>query len=400
MYRASTAAMLAAAFVMSSCEGERPPPPKHSETVSAPIVPWDEPEPIRDISSATTEVRTLDLADAQKYPECHELLEPNGEVADPFPLPDPVGRALALASCDIEATLKLEDGTRIYAWGAPSIGNARATDLHVAAWSADGKLRWTAKMNRTKQSPNWVANFRRSFLTAVGDRHVCFGTLWEGETQGQCVAQDTGEKHWGGSLPFWSGIVPQGAEDGFFVADISSVTKRYPFSGAEMRHLKLPGLGGRAGYYATDGKRLYFATSREEQPALTAYSFETFDPVWQTPLRENPNAALAYAYPQFELILMKLDDNLYAVDTETGKALWAHRIGDDIPSIAANGDSLFVLNRLPSEPNVLFAIEPRSGSVRWKAETPSGTLRVESIEDELVIGSVRAVQHVPLAATK
>lgn len=377
-----------------SCETERRPPPKHETAPDAPLVPWKAPEKVVHLTEATRDDRALALSDSRRFPECWDLFELDGKPREKFPLPERVERALALTSCEVEGSFVLDDGTRVYAWGAQEQPGSRARDLQAAAWNADGSLRWSATMDRSRNAANWVANYRKSFAFAIPPRHACFGTLWEGETQGQCVNLETGEKRWDGSLPFWAGIEPQPGSDGYYVADLSALTKRYPFTGAEMRHVGLTGLGGRAGYYSTDGRRLYFAPSRTETPELIAYDFETLAPVWRTPLPESPQAALSVAFDNLDLTLLKLGETLYAVDTETGTVRWAYGIGDDVPSFAAHGGKLYILYRQPDEPNMLVALEPKDGKVLWKAPTPAGTLRIASIEGVLVLGSVRAVQHV------
>ena len=73
---------------------------------------------------------------------------------------------------------------------------------------------------------------------------------------------------------------------------------------------------------------------------------------------------------------------------------WAYSIGDDVPSVAADDESIYVLSRRPDLPNRLTAIDPKTGERRWSTETPAGTLRVLVMDGFLFIGSLRAVQHV------
>ncbi len=359
-----------------------------------PVVEWSPPDSVGHLLDTAASERALALGETKRFPECWEILGSAGDPPRDFPLKDALERALTIASCDLEAYTRLDDGTWLLAWGTAEEEGTRARDLRIAAWGKDGKLKWWKEMDRSGQSPNWVANFRRSFIVALPPKHVCYGTLWEGDTQVSCAGLEDGEERWSGSLPFWTGMAPQPGGDGFIVADLSAVTKRYPFSGAEMKHRKLEGLGGRAGYYATDGERLYFAPSRTEAPNLAAYDLETFDAAWKTPLPGNPAPSLAHAFDQFDRLLLKLDETLYALDTESGEIRWAYEIGDDVPSVAALGDRLYILCRRPDDPNTLFALDPKSGDVKWHAATPAGTLRVESIGGHLILGSVRAVQPI------
>lgn len=387
------AALLAATCVLG-CEHERKPPPTHNPDADVEVVKWSAPESAPHLLDTAAKERSLTLGGTRRFPQCWEILGNAGDPAQEFPLKDGLERALAFASCDLEAYTQLDDGTWLLAWGTAEEEGSRARDLRLGAWGPDGELKWWKELDRSGQSPNWVANFRRSFIVPLPPKHVCYGTLWEGDTQVSCVGLEDGEERWTGSLPFWTGMQPQPGGDGLLVADLTALTKRYPFSGAEMKYRKLEGLGGRAGYYATDGARLYFAPSRTEKPNLVAYDLQSFEPIWKTPLPTTPAPSFSHAFDAFDLLLLKLDETMYGLDTETGAVRWAYEIGDDVPSVAALGDRLYILCRRPDDPNTLFALDPKTGEALWHAATPAGTLRVESIGGHLILGSVRAVQPV------
>lgn len=384
-------------FAMVGCDQERPPPPKHEEGHRAPQTAWEAPEEPTKLVTPELPRTLLRLEGTHRFPECWEFLESDGAPVNPLIVGDQF--AQQLSSCDVEGRGGLQDGSLVLAWGTKPQEGSRARDLRLAVWDGSGKLRWTHTLNRGKQAPNWVANFRRSFVTPLPPRHVCYGTLWEGDTQVACLDYETGEENWKGSLPFWSGIVPVAGKDGLIVADLSALTERYPFTGGEMRHRKLEGLGGRAGYYATDGRRLYFAPSRTETPPLIAYDLSNFKEVWRVPLHTNPAPSLSLVLDDVDRLLLKLDDTLHALDTETGERVWSYEIGDDIPSFASHDGALYILARRPEQPNQLVKLDPATGERSWVAPTPAGTLRVEAMEGVLLLGSVRAVQRIAGADT-
>lgn len=325
------------------------------------------------------------------------MLEHDGRPLDPFPFAERNDRAERLASCGVEGIARLDDGALALAWSTNATRGSRVTDLRLAVWNANGSLRWFADLDRSREAANWVANFRHSFITPFGD-HLCAGTLWEGDTQVMCLEVKNGQATWKGSLPFWSGIDPQPGDNGLIVADLSAITQRYPFSGAEMRHQKLEGLGGRAGYYSSDGKRLYFAPSRVDAPPLIAYDLATFEEQWRTPLPAAPTSTLAEAFARFHRLLVQVDEQLFALDTESGAIAWAYDIGADVPTIAADDASIYVLARRADLPNRLVALDPATGKRRWSANMPSGTLRVDVVDGVLLVGSIRAVQRVLVPA--
>ncbi len=387
--------LILVAIVTAACERER-----HAPNVVAPETPqvagWAPPAEIEPLVTGDPFGPTITFASTRRHPECWESLERDAKPVDPFPFTDPVERAEHFASCGVEALAQLHDGATVVAWGAAQKPGVQAHDLRIAVWEASGRLRWTVDLDRSRQAANWAANYRSSFITALPPKHVCAGTLYEGDTQVICMATATGEATWKGSLPFWAGIAPQTGVDGLVVADLSAITKRYPFNGAEMQHRKLEGLGGRAGYYATDGHHLYFAPSRLDAPPLVSYDLATFKEVWRTNLPGAPTAALAHAFDALDRVLLKIGENLFALDTTSGNIVWAYEIGDDVPSIAADDNAIYVVSRLAEVPNRLTAIEPKSGKRLWSTDTPSGTLRVTVVEGKLFIGSIRAVQHVTL----
>lgn len=381
---------LVACLALLGCEQERR-APIVPDVVAPTVVPWQLPEVEPLVGETATNDATV--GETQRHPDCWEFLEATGIVLPEFPLPDRTEAAAHLASCGVEATATLPDGARVLAWGGAPAEGSDARDLRIAVWEPSGTLRWSAALDRTRQAPNWNANFRRSFITLLDDV-LCAGTMWEGDTQLTCRQQTDGTPIFTGSLPLWSGIPPQRNQGGLVVADISAITQRYLFSGAEMRHKKLESLGGRAGYYATDGRRLYFAPSRVDAPPLVAYDLETFEEVWRTPLPSLPSSSVAHAWTRFNRVLLEVDDTLVALDTETGAVAWAYEVTEDIGSITADSDTIYVLARRPEVPNRLTALDPATGERRWSLDTPSGTLRALVADGHLFIGSIRAVQHV------
>lgn len=387
----STSILLTLMLALTACEDERRPPPVVEASAPPKIVPWALPDKVEPLVSATAETRGVELGGTRRHPECWETLESAGAPVARLPFADRIERAEHLASCGLEAMAALPDGGLALAWGSRPQPTSRATDLRVAVWGPDDRLRWTADMNRSRQAANWLANFRSSFIT-VFDKFLCAGTLWEGDTQVMCAQLASGALVWNGTLPFWSGIVPQPGRGGFVVADLNALSQRYPFDGAEMRYAKLEGLGGRAGYYATDGLRLYFAPSRIDAPPLIAYDLATFDEVWRTPLPEAPAPTLALAHA--DRVVMMAGEHLVALHAAGGEVAWAWRLEDDNPSIAADDELLYVLVRRPELPNQLVALDLATGARRWSMDTPPGTLRVTVVDGVPFVGSVRAVQRI------
>ena len=387
--------MLCVALVMGGCDESRTAPPAPMVDATPEPVAWAAPANIEPLLTPDP-FGAMDIGGTRRLPECWEtLLTPQGAAADPFPFSDPTERRYHLASCAPEAIARLADGALVVAFGGQPKPETGERDLHVAVWERDsGKLRYARRVDRSRQAANWTANFRSSFITELPSSKLCAGSLWEGDTQVLCINASDGQPIWDGSLPFWSGIAPQSAQDGLVVADLSAITKRYPFDGAEMRHRKLEGLGGRAGYYATDGKRLFFAPSRVDAPPLLAYDLETFDELWRIALPAPPSTAVMAVHADADRVILMMEGKLFGVDGTKGTIAWAYDIGEDPPKVASDEAALYVLSRRAELPNRLTALNPVSGERLWSIDTPSGTLRVDVVDGALFIGSVRAVQIV------
>ncbi|MFW6057447.1 MAG: PLuB system PQQ-binding repeat protein [Persicimonas sp.] len=365
------------------------------QTESAPDVnqvSWDPPSPVDLTEPAEFPTRRLELDEAQKFPDCHRLFEPDGQPKAQFPLDDEALRPLQLAGCAPEAYRVLDDGARVVGYAVPAA--EKGWHLRVVYYEADGQLRWHGLLDRSANAEHFSANFSGSFITPLLPRLICAGTMWQGGTQAACFEADDGERTWSGMMKFWSGIAPQGVENSLNAATIKGLTRRYPYSGVEMRFKEFEGRGGRAGFYATDGKQLFFGPAKDGPRAMTAYALDSFQPIWRLNLPSRPQASWAHAFAEPGIVLFKLDETVYAADGESGEVLWAARVGSDEPPVKAVDDKVFVLLRRKVEPNLLYALDARSGSVEWQAEVPTGTLELHDYEDTLLLRSVRAVRKV------
>lgn len=353
------------------------------------LAPIDVPKPIE-----STTTHELEIGESRLYDRCHEVLQLDGEPREDLDMDD--GQLWqTLVGCGADGWVE-GDGTRYVVYPTAPIGpDTDQTDLRLVAWGPEGERKWSVVIERREQGKNFIANYRQSFVTVPGERHVCAGTLWEGGTTTACVNRETGKVDWSGRMSFWAGLPPVGLDDVLYVADISALTRRYPYSGVEMRGKKLDGAGGRAAFYASDGDALYFAPARADEPRLIKYSLTEMRPVWRRSLPQNPRTGFAMAVGEHNLVLALFEkDGLVAMDTETGDALWSLDVGVDRPSIAWNSSKLFVLNRVPNELNPLLAIEPRTGKVLSRAETPAGTLHIHASDERLLLRSVRAIRPI------
>lgn len=361
---------------------------------------WSAPKPVDLTDPSGHPEKDIELSDPRKFPDCHLLFEPGGEPAASFPLNDAEQRPLELAGCEPEAYEVLDDGTRLVAYATPPDGPG--WDMRLVSYAPSGELNWHYRLDRSENAKNFTANFRGSFIAPILPRLVCAGTLWSGGTETACVDADTGKPKWDGIMKFWAGVAPQPAQNALNTATLSGITRRYPFSGVEMRFRPFDHRGGRAAYYSSDAERLFFVPAQSDAQsgaksskiAMTAFDLASFEPVWRLELDARPRATWEHAFGELGIVLFKVDASIYAADAETGELLWAAKIGDDEPPVVAHAGKLYLLLRRKAAPNLLYALDPKSGGVDWYSETPTGTLELHEYENTLILRSVRAVRKV------
>jgi outer membrane protein assembly factor BamB len=353
---------------------------------------WRAPEPIDLLEPPEEKRRELTLSEAEKYPPCRDLLEPDGEPRETF-LPEVDNRALTMAGCDPEA-YRVHQGRHFVAYGLPH-GGSEARDLRFVAYDADGELIWSHRMDRSQYTDNFNANFRQSFIALPLPQLACVGTLWEGGTQASCLEEKSGKPRWAGELKFWSGIPLQAQETSLIGADISGMTRRYPYSGVEMRRVDFDQLGGHSALYITDGTRLVFAPKMGKPQRLTAYDFETFKPSWRIELPGHPDPGYnSGAVPEHGLVVIKIGNELYGIDVEEGRVRWSLTVGEDRPPLAASAERLHLLLRREKRSNLLYALKPDSGEVDWYGPVPTGTLQLSWVDGAPLLRSIHAIQQV------
>jgi outer membrane protein assembly factor BamB len=367
--------------VLAGCE--EPPPAK--------VVHVDPLPTVQQATPATAPAEegppvALQLTEATRFEDCHVLLNNDDGPLSQFPAQDPTP---LLLGCGAEAFQVLSDNSLIIAYDSPRPDHPH--DLRLVRWSAQGQRLWWHDLDRNAESRSFSANFRASWIADLSPKHVCAGTMWEGGTQGLCANIDDGTPIWSGRMNFWAGMKPVGFQGGLYVPDVSGLTQRYPFSGIEMRYRKFDGAGGRAALYLNTGDGLLFAPSRAEEPRLVAYDLKTFDARWRTQLPADPTAN--YGLVQNGVAVFEIGAELWAVDVDSGKALWKRPATSTRAPIAATDDTLFVLHRRDDQPNLLRALDLKSGREKWHGPTPLGTLTVHTDQDRVFLKSVRSVQQ-------
>ncbi len=386
------AAAVVASLCFVGCQDGDGDEPKPNEYVPTTVTPKQVRIPDGEaILSGEVKVVELELDAPQRYMTCLEFFEPTGSVVAEWPFESKERADRVLWGCDAEAHVRTEQAEYV-AYPLPIDPATTTRDLKLVKY-AGGKHAWSHIIDRSEQGRNFVANFRHSFITRL-DSMTCAGTLWEGGTQTHCIDDETGEPIWKGWMPFWAGMAPQSGDGGLWVADLTAVTKRYPFTGVEMAYTKLPETGGRAALYGTDGDSLFFSPSRATPPTLSAIEFESGQTRWMLELQTKPISSFSEVFPEHKLLVVLIDQEIVGFDTESGELLWHWEIGDDRPSVAMWGSQLIVLHRRPDLPNAAISLNPRTGARAWRAELPTGVLEVRASGSHLLFKSIRAIQRV------
>lgn len=359
-----------------------------------PQATWAPPEPVDLRDPDALPMHPTDVGQPTLYPRCHELFEPEGSPRA-WPLDGDEADA-TLFGCEPEAALTLSDPPmRLVAYSLPRPADSRATDLRLVAYNNAGELLWHRRIDRQQQGDNFTANFRGSFLTRVDQQFICAGTRWQGGTQALCARQDSGEVLFEGTMNFWSGIDLVGVGPALVGADINGLTLRYPFTGVEMRHRAFGARGGRTAFYASSPTHVFFVPA-DGEPVLSAWNLQTLEVDWQLPLPDKPQPNSGRSFPSLDLLVFKIDDTLYALNTGDGTQKLAMTVGVDNPSLATTDDALIVLVRRSDAPPLLTILDPQRGVATRAALAPRGALAVGTDGPRILTRSVRALREVTL----
>lgn len=349
------------------------------------------PRDLRELRPA--KLKRLSAGEPELFEACRFHFEPPGGPAKTWPFEDHRS-ALALFGCGPEAFLEF-DGYRVVAYPISMEDHDRAYDLRILFFEPSGELRFESLMSRSDEAQNYAANFRGSFLTRPNQALLCAGTLWQGGTQLHCLRTESGEPVFSGRMDFWAGLAPFGLNGSLFSTDTRGITRRYPFTGAEMRHRAFEGRGGRAAFYGDDGKRIFFS-SPDGEPLLSGWDVESLRPLWRLPLPGAPMVTLSYANAELDLLLFKIDDALYGVNSETGEPRFAFLVGEALPRIAFGDEELLLLLRRNEEPPLIYSLSPADGEIHWVSLAPMGILEIQVVKGDLLMRSVRAVRKARL----
>jgi outer membrane protein assembly factor BamB len=418
--RALAVALTAVAWATGGCDDDPDPVPPPSEPAAATSVErtdtgsstsvdlegWRIPRST-DLAAPSEELQRqhLTLSEPERFEECYTFLERSDQPRRRLPF-SAAALDARLFGCDIPVAERTDD--RLYlAYPVPD-STHEATDLRLSVYTTASEegdsaepsrdLLWSHRMDRRDHSNHFEAQLRESFVATLPPNAVCVGTLWSGTTQVNCLSYDGKTVEWAGDMNFWSSTPLVAANGGLVGTDISGMTRRYPFSGVEMDRRELPGRGGQSALYALAGDRLVYAPEPPMSDdtydlTLSAWRLDTFELVWRRklPARLDPGVH-ELSFPPYTLI--KIGQDLIAVDLNTGDPVWAVRVGSDRPKVVRDGDTLYMLIRRRKTSNLLYALSVKTGEVDWYARTPAGLLDVGMVGDDIALKSIRAVERI------
>ena len=333
----------------------------------------------------------IDTGPVQRFSSCHELLEPDGD--GPQTLLEDIEKTLF--GCNAEDSIELADGRILVAYEVPMPDDERLTDLRVALFDNDGSALWHQRLDRSGHQERFAARYRGSFLTVVNDQLACAGTRWMSETQLMCVSLESGRSVYDGRMNFRAGTDLFGFGSGLVGADDDGITRRYPYSGTEMRHRSFDESGGAGAYYATDEERLFFVAG-SDHTVLEAWDVATLDQIWRAELNAVPTRRYQTTVAEKELVFPLVDDRLLGLDVTSGELRMAFLVGDDHPKIAADDNDLYILLRRDDEGPLLYSVSADDGAVQWVADAPAGSRDIVHSGDGLMTRSVRTVRRLTI----
>jgi hypothetical protein len=333
---------------------------------------------------------------ARKTRPCHAYLEGlGGAPVSRFPLDDARERAEVLFGCEVEAHEVLSDGARALTYALPvsGAGLLESPSMRLAVYGADGALEWSHVAKREVRGVSFASSFREGFVADLTPHLVCGGTSWESGVQALCARRDGGEEVWSARLPTWSGLRPSASGKSLMVTDLLGVKLLYPYTGAERRHVKFGGSGGRSAVYAQSEAAILFGANRGTPYTLTSYGRQTLEPLWTVQIDDALETD--YGVSTAQTWVFKSRGRLVGLSAQDGAARWAARIGEDRAPLAASPDAIYVLMRREKGPNRIFELDPETGAARGWTPAPDGTLRIGWSDGFLLAGSVRTVWSAP-----
>ena len=395
------AVVVGAAAWMAGCEGR-------------PSVAKVRPEAAEEPERATTRVRWPDQganltkplpvspkierawSTARKTRPCHAYLEGlEGKPVTRFPFTEARQRAEVLFGCEVEAHEVLSDGGRALTYALPvsGAGLLESPSMRFAVYDADGALAWSHVAKREVRGVSFASSFREGFVADLTPHLVCGGTSWESGIQALCARREGGEEVWSARLPTWSGLRPSASGKSLLVTDLLGAKLLYPYTGAERRHVKFGGSGGRSAVYAQNADAIVFGANRGVPYTLTSYGRGTLEPLWKVQI----DGALEtdYGVSTKDTWVFKSKERLVGLSAEDGAARWTARVGEDRAPLAASPDAIYVLVRREKGANRIFELDPKTGEARGWTPAPDGTLRIGWSDGYLLAGSVRTVWSAP-----
>ena len=349
---------------------------------------------IDDLTSVTGHPTVeLHTGATRRFSACHEIFEDDGQV---LPLDEDLEFGMAVFGCDADEVIEFDDGRRAIAYEIPIDDEERATDLRFVLYDEDGEPGFDHRVDRSHASETFAATYRGSFLRAIDDRFLCAGTRWGQSLQVLCADVDTGRVIYDGQMAFWAGVLPIGHDGSLFSADEEGITRRYPYSGTEMRHREFDERGGRMAFYAADDRQIFFAP--EEQPLLTAWDIESLRPNWHAELPATPHTRFYRTSDTHRLLVFRIGELIVGVDSDDGALRMVFEVGDDPPQIAWSDDEMYVMVRRPGDDPLLFALDPDDGQLLWASIAPAGTLHIDYRDGRLLTRTVRTVRPVQPAS--
>ncbi len=346
--------------------------------------------PIVDLFDTPGQTMELETDASDQFQSCHHYFEPDGEVVDAFPFDDEEAPR-ALFGCQPEGVIALDDGHQAIAYEVPLDEERRRSDLRIILFDADGHTLWNHRMERDDQAERFAAEYRGTALTSVNDQLICASTRWIESTQVLCARVDDAEITLERTLDFWAGLDLFGHDGALISMDQEGITRRYPFSGAEMRHRSVDRPLGTTGYYATDTRRL-FVVPEDGDPILAAWDVDDLSKLWEAELAEFPSRRRPFADPDADRLLLRVGEHLLNLRASDGELQAVYRVGDVDPVIHATDDGLLlILLRRDDDPPIVVAVDT-DDEIIWNAQAPLGTLDITSDDGEFLSRTVRTVR--------
>ena len=371
------------AFLLScdaGCAGESDKPDRNSGEASAKATKVVKLPPAQSVELSSLRHRQIETSKAFRQTDCHRLFSADGleSAAD----------SVRLASARCHPEVYLSDSNRLYIGFRPG---PETSDLQLHAYtSLDEKPRkpdWSATFSRPK-----VDSFKATFSgtkAVIIEPFLCLTSRFLQRTIAGCYRE--GKNVWNAVWDFETYSGPHPVREAFVLTKRKGLSRRYPFTGEEIRF---------HGFAAIDRNSLIAARDKDvgivrqqranpPSPTLDVYDLKNGRLRWQTPGMKGVRDLVGPSQHRFVVVFK---NRLAGVGRRNQ---WHIEFPRDIADIDCRQTSCIVLlTSTHKEPGHLVQLSAEEGSVSRVGSVRPGFVSLSRYGEDIFVESLKTTRSI------